>query len=77
MSLAERKQYKFVVLHDTGKYRTHRFFSLRGAQRAAKRLMGPSPKLDPDGYVVNRTTGACLIFMQGEVAYSELFGDSS
>ncbi len=42
--------------------RIFRYKTLKGAQMKALTLVGHNPKLDPDGYAVERTTGNCLFF---------------
>ncbi len=51
--------------------RTFKYKTLASAQKKAHALVGTQPKLDPDGYLVNPTTGGCLFF-QG-VELKELF----
>lgn len=51
------------------------FKTLEGAKAKAHKLVGTLPKLDPDGYAVNRTTGNCLFFFG--TTFSELFPKES
>lgn len=46
------------------------FLTVAGAQRRAEILVGPRPKLDPDGYAVG-PKGDCLFFTG--ITFEELF----
>lgn len=62
---------RFRHVHRKGE-RTLRPKNMEEAQRWARRLMGRHPKMDPDGYVVNRQTGDCLFLLEG-ASFEELF----
>lgn len=47
---------------DTGE-RTYKYKSVDWAIRRARRLVGSTPKIDPDGYAVHRGNGNCLFFI--------------
>ena len=47
------------------------FKTLKGARKKAHTLVGPFPKLDPDGYVFQRVSGNCLFFKGATI--EELF----
>lgn len=59
------------VTSPTSTGRTFKFKTLTGARNKARTLVGSYPKIDPDGYAVQRTTGNCLFF-QG-TTFEELF----
>lgn len=59
------------VTSPTSTGKAFKFKTLAGARTKARNLVGSYPKLDPDGYAVQRTTGNCLFF-QG-VTFDELF----
>lgn len=46
------------------KTKTKRYQTIAKAREMARRWLGENPKIDPDGYAVNRTNGDCL-FVQG------------
>ncbi len=56
---------RWVVTPNSTK--TFKYKTLAGAKSKAHALVGTQPKLDPDGYLVNRTTGGCLFFQGVEL----------
>jgi hypothetical protein len=62
----------FCYVTDPGKPdKRSQYKTLKAAQAKAQKLVGESPKLDPDGYAVDRKTGNCLFF--NGVTFEELF----
>jgi len=53
----------FRYVTDPSKFgKKYRFKTLKGAQKKALELVGSTPKLDPDGYLVDPRSGSCLFF---------------